>query len=164
VSTWLFLNSLEGAAQVPAYIEVTQAGCPLPGNDAVVSRGEQTFIVPVKFPDKPFEAISRNCVPDLAAYGYADAYVRVWRFGPKNDESGGLDLAPLTGYPQKFRSFQEPFMPGKTGHGSGSYLAAMVTARRLRPLARRLLMTSRPFLVDIRTRNPWVLFREVLLG
>jgi hypothetical protein len=44
------------------------------------------------------------------------------------------------------------------------YFEAMVTANRFRPLARRLLMTSRPFLEDIRTRNPWVLFRDVLLG
>ena len=86
------------------------------------------------------------------------------RFGPKDDETGCLDLAPLTGNPQKVFSFQEPFKPGKAGHVAGPYLAAMVTANRLRPLARRLLITSRPFLVDMRTRNPWVLFREVLLG
>jgi len=164
VSTWLFLKSLEGAGQVPAYVEVSQAGCTLPGNDAVIGLGEQTFIVPIKFPDKPLEAVSRNGVADLAAYGYADACNWVGRFGPEDDEYRGLDFAPLTGYPQKISSFQEPFMPGKTGHGAGSYLAAMVTASRFRPLARRLLMTSRPFFVDIRTRNPWVLFREVLLG
>jgi hypothetical protein len=44
------------------------------------------------------------------------------------------------------------------------YFEEMVTASRFRPLARLLLMTSRPFLEDIRTRNPWVLFRDVLLG
>ncbi len=38
------------------------------------------------------------------------------------------------------------------------------TARRLRPLARRRLMTARPFLVRIRTRKPWVRFRRVVLG
>jgi hypothetical protein len=55
-------------------------------------------------------------------------------------------------------------MLGKTGQGYGPYLVAMVTANLLRPLARLLLMTSLPFLVDIRTRKPWVLFLDVLLG
>jgi len=41
---------------------------------------------------------------------------------------------------------------------------AMATASLLRPLARLLLMTSLPFFVDMRTKNPWVLFRDVLLG
>ena len=34
-----------------------------------------------------------------------------------------------------------------------------VTARRFRPLARRRARTCRPFLVAMRTRNPWVRFR-----
>jgi hypothetical protein len=164
VSTWLFLKSLEGAAQIPAYIAVFQAGSPLPGNDAVISRGEQGFVVPVKFPDQPFKAIPCHGVADLAADGNSDANGCLGRFGPDDNKERGLDFAPLAGYPQEIRSFQEPFLPGKTGHLSGSYLAAMLTANRFRPLARRLLMTSRPFLVDMRTRNPWVLFREVLLG
>ena len=55
-------------------------------------------------------------------------------------------------------------MPVKAAHPRLPYLEAMATASLLRPLARRLLMTRRPFLVDILTRNPWVLFRDVLLG
>jgi uncharacterized membrane protein len=43
-------------------------------------------------------------------------------------------------------------------------LVAMPTARRLRPLALLLLITSLPFLVAMRTRKPWVLFLEILLG
>jgi hypothetical protein len=39
-----------------------------------------------------------------------------------------------------------------------------VTASLFRPLARLLFITRRPFLLDIRTRKPWVLLREVLLG
>jgi hypothetical protein len=38
------------------------------------------------------------------------------------------------------------------------------TARRLRPLARRRFSTWRPFLVAIRTRNPWVFFRRRRFG
>jgi len=38
------------------------------------------------------------------------------------------------------------------------------TVRRARPLARRALMTKRPFLVRIRARKPWVRLRCRLLG
>ena len=75
-----------------------------------------------------------------------------------------MDLVPLSGNPQEVPSFQEPFMPGETGNVRFHYFEAMATANLLRPLARRLLMTSLPFLEDMRTRNPWVLFRDVLLG
>jgi hypothetical protein len=40
----------------------------------------------------------------------------------------------------------------------------METDSLFRPLARRRLITSLPFLVDMRTRKPWVLFLEILLG
>ena len=38
------------------------------------------------------------------------------------------------------------------------------TARRLRPLARRALITARPPRVFMRTRKPWVRARRVLEG
>ncbi len=38
------------------------------------------------------------------------------------------------------------------------------TARRLRPRARRALITLRPFLVAMRERNPCVRFRLMVLG
>ena len=42
--------------------------------------------------------------------------------------------------------------------------AGAQTARRLRPLARRALMTARPPRVFMRTRKPWVRARRVLEG
>jgi hypothetical protein len=45
-----------------------------------------------------------------------------------------------------------------------NYLLAMVTASLLRPFALRRFMTSLPFFVDILTRKPCVLLRDVLLG
>ena len=39
-----------------------------------------------------------------------------------------------------------------------------LTVRRLRPFARRRFNTRRPFLVAIRTRNPWVRLRCRLFG
>jgi hypothetical protein len=38
------------------------------------------------------------------------------------------------------------------------------TVRRVRPLARRRFSTIRPFLVDMRIRNPWAFFRRRVFG
>ena len=82
-------------------------------------------------------------------------------------EMPGPGRAPLVGEveklaaPEKSCAFREILHPAGA---CGRYFAATVTARRFRPLARRRLITNRPFLVAIRTRNPWVLFRDVLLG
>jgi hypothetical protein len=40
----------------------------------------------------------------------------------------------------------------------------VLTVRRLRPFARRRLSTCLPFLVLMRTKNPWVLLRRRVLG
>jgi hypothetical protein len=66
---------------------------------------------------------------------------------------------------QEFGTPAQAFSLGKIRAGQkGGYLVAMLTERRLRPLALLLLITRRPFLVAMRTRKPWVLFLEVLLG
>lgn len=44
------------------------------------------------------------------------------------------------------------------------YLTAIRTDRFFLPFALLRLITRRPFLVAIRTRKPWVLLRETLLG
>ena len=49
-------------------------------------------------------------------------------------------------------------------HQPRNYFAAMRTDRFFLPFALLRLMTSRPFLVAILTRKPWVLLRETLLG
>ena len=55
----------------------------------------------------------------------------------------------------------------RRGRASRSTLGVQpssATVRRFRPLARRRLSTIRPFLVDIRTRNPCVFFRRRTFG
>ena len=154
----------QGLAQFETEVAVAQAGSSLPGDYGIIRRTEQPLVVPVKLPDQSLESISDYCIANLAAHGYSYSYGRNGRLGPEDDEAGGLDFAPVPGDPQKIGSSQEALMPGKSGHALVPYLEAMVTANLLRPLARLLLMTSLPFLVDMRTRNPWVLFRDVLLG
>ncbi len=48
--------------------------------------------------------------------------------------------------------------------GVSQAVEVFYTANRFRPLARRALMTLRPFLVFIRARKPWVRLRGVLWG
>ncbi len=48
--------------------------------------------------------------------------------------------------------------------GVSEAVEVFYTANRFRPLARRALMTLRPFLVFIRVRKPWVRLRGVLWG
>jgi len=48
--------------------------------------------------------------------------------------------------------------------GVSDAIEVFYTANCFRPLARRALITLRPFLVFIRVRNPWVRLRGVLWG
>ena len=49
-------------------------------------------------------------------------------------------------------------------HCRGERQTRVYTASRLRPLARRALMTARPPRVFMRTRKPWVRARRILEG
>jgi hypothetical protein len=51
-----------------------------------------------------------------------------------------------------------------TGQERNPYFAAIETESFFLPLALRRLITRRPFFVAIRTRNPCVRLREMLLG
>ena len=57
-----------------------------------------------------------------------------------------------------------PLEPAGANRGAGQDPEGPQTARRLRPLARRALMTARPPRVFMRTRKPWVRARRVLEG
>jgi hypothetical protein len=64
-------------------------------------------------------------------------------------------------------SFGWPKLLGWLGvHASADVSArySLLTVRRFRPLARRRFSTRRPFLVLMRTRNPWVRFRCRVFG
>lgn len=135
----------------------------------------QTIILP----HKALYPVTGHRIAHFAAYG--DAYpARGFRAGcTKNEETGGADLSRPVREPEEISPPEQALVfgereqrglprsagkPSSIGRRTEDYLLAMVTARRLRPLARRRLMTSLPFFVDIRTRKPWVRFRDVLLG
>jgi hypothetical protein len=99
VSALLFLKAVQSPAQFPAKFAEFQAGSALPGNYGVIRRVKETFIVPVKFPNEPLEAISGYRVADLAAHGYSYSYGRNKGLRPEYDEIGRVELVPLPGNP-----------------------------------------------------------------
>ena len=120
---------------------------------------------PVELSEATLQSISDNSASHLATYREAYAHMFAIRLGPDNYESGGMDLTSAGSQGKELPANPKTLVLRKTARCYGHvYLLAMLTASRFRPLARRLLITRRPFFVDMRTRNPWVLFREVLLG
>lgn len=135
----------------------------------------ETIILPYK----ALYPVAGHRIANLAAHGYSYPADRTRACCPKNEKTGGIDFTRPIRKSEKIGPLQQAFVFGKreqrnlprsicslpdAGSQTKDYLLAMVTARRLRPLARRRFITSLPFLVDIRTRKPWVRFREVLLG
>lgn len=113
---------------------------------------------PDGFPQQPLDAVApygrphvpgnRKAVSEAAGFGAHREYgkIRVRMFFPQR-----IHLTELNGVP-------EPFDP--------DWLTGTIdyTTRRLRPLARRLFNTSRPFRVLILLKKPCVLFRLIRLG
>jgi len=115
--------------------------------------------------NQPFHPIPLNRIPHLFADGNANSAQGLLWGSTDNKKMQGMDLAPCMRKPEVIGPGQEPLSLGKPmANADHFYLAAMETAKLLRPLARRRLITRRPFFVDIRTRKPWVLFLLVLLG
>lgn len=135
----------------------------LPGDYVVIGFRKKAFVQPEKFPQEPFDAISGDCITYFFADGYPEPGTSAAGEPVYDQKVPGRNLPSLVGKGKILVPFQQPFVL-RQPVGHPPYLVAMPTDRRLRPLARRRLMTSRPFLVDILTRKPWVLLRDTLLG
>jgi hypothetical protein len=120
-----------------------------------------------KFPHQTFETITAYGPAYLATDGDAESAGAAGFFQDKNNEMGSLEFfSPFPDFsifpsPPKAKSRGKTFFSARP---QGDYLLGMVTERFFRPLERRRLRTIRPFLVCIRLRKPWVLFRRILLG
>src|SRR5688572_2826844 len=125
--------------------------CHLPARDNDDVYSCQWFTASKQLSNKPFGPVTDDRIPDSLA--------------GRNAEAGRPDLV----------------RQGEAGHEPASIPAAVVidlrelrpaaqfhrcdvTARRLRPFARRRFSTVRPFLVAMRTRNPCVRRRRRRLG
>lgn len=137
-------------------------GSPL--TDDVVVGGEKKILMePEELPDPPFYAVPHHRVAHFSADGDTQSRLPAPSGTPEHNEMGSADLQAGIPDQEKIPPLPDSFITRK-GCNHLNYLQAICTEIFLRPLARRLLMTSLPFLVDMRTRNPWVLLREMLLG
>ena len=114
-----------------------------------------------RLPQEPLGAVARHRAPELAARGQAETVVPEFVVARHQAEQGAVHPeAPAQDAPV-IRAAQQPLArpePGAPGRRPGQ--APIL----LRPFWRRLLSTSRPPLVLIRTRKPCVRFRFRLFG
>ena len=135
------------------------------GDEVVIRRCEQFLVKTKELAQESLDPVPDHGVPDLATHRRAEPGLPLRPLGPDDDEVLRVELAPTVGQLEELAAGAQPLLLRKAVPGlDHDYLVAIVTARRLRPLARRRLITSRPFFVDIRTRKPWVLLRDTLLG
>ena len=132
--------------------------------DDIDPGSEFPAVQPEVFPDETLDPVA----PDGLFYS-VDAYSQPGIPSAVVSEDDGDVLAPSSSAPavdplilrraaQKQPLGQGEIRPAAAGGGIGH------TARRLRPLARRRLITARPLLVLILIRKPWVRCLLVLLG
>ena len=115
----------------------------------------------------PLDPVADDCISHPGRHCDADPAMG---FGPgiahepEKQEVIRVNFTAALLYVNVFRALAEPLALGKRRGAQGRYFFAIVTTRRLRPLARRRLITWRPWCVFIRFRKPWVRFRRMLDG
>ena len=151
-------------------------------DDNDVERGPRVVNLTENLSNQSFSAISLNRIPELPRCHDAKPR-RAGRAG-RDDERQKTCVHPESRVenPLKLHPATEPLVgaeamgPGRrrllvlthwlcmTARGRGGLVYDEETVKRFRPLARRRFRTSRPFLVLIRTRNPWVRRRRRRFG
>lgn len=112
-----------------------------------------------KLAQKPFYAIPLNRIAGLARYRYSKSPLAA-AILPEQQKMRALKAFAVIVTGNEFRAFadaggmRECWRQGVQGQG----------ARRLRPLRRRRLITSRPAGVDMRLKKPCLRARRILLG
>lgn len=147
---------------------MTQVSGPVFSNDGNIdNRTELLIRFSEQFSHPPLESVPANGV----AYFFADsqAQSRVLLSGVNDHNEMGCVIT-LSCLPDPL-VFARPTDPVESGEGLRTfhpviqnYLVVIVAAKRLRPLARRRLITLAPPLVRIRLRKPWVRLRLIRLG
>ena len=146
---------------------IQASGLAFGDNGNVHGPTELFMVMSEKFSNPAFESISANSITNLATHGYTQAGVVPTRAGNHNKMCRVIALSFLPG-PLIFAGPTDPVRPGEglfTFHLMvRCYLLEIVAAKRLRPLARRRLITFAPALERIRLRKPCVRLRLILLG
>jgi hypothetical protein len=139
-------------------------------DDVDTAQFSESLATPKNFSNQSFSSVSSDRVPQLSGGNHAEP--RGWTLTAGHQHGQKAAAYALTGVedPLEFPSPPEP--PGlpelQRRHVGHRPISAArqddETLRRFRPLARRRLRTCRPFLVLIRTRNPWVFARRRRFG
>jgi hypothetical protein len=161
-----------GAASAPGRPEVSIEICEgsikqfATGDDDEVDRRVRSWIEPPEhLSNQSFSTISSNSITELP--GGDDAQTRPDRrtWGKQEREVAGGDPVTRIEDPLELFTPSHALKPGEPLRRHRARLAyELETVSRLRPLARRRLSTSRPFLVAIRVRKPCVFLRWRRLG
>jgi hypothetical protein len=131
-------------------------------NDDDVQAG-RNLMTPEDLPRDPFGAIPLHRNPELPPDRDAQPRHRcAVRDDEQRHETPGYSNARLVG-PLEIRSPANPLGRRQSERGQHGYCSSE-TVKRLRPLARRLLRTMRPFFVAIRTLKPCVFLRRLVFG
>jgi len=138
------------------------------GNNGNIHDLAELFIVMSEELSNPaFDSVPANRISNLATHGYTQAGVVLTRVDNHNKMGRVITLSYLPDT-LVFAGSTDPTEPGEglfSVHPMFRfYLLEIVAARRLRPLARRRLITFAPALERIRLRKPCVRLRLILLG
>jgi len=132
-------------------------------DDVEIGVVEKLLVEPEKLPYPPLYAVAHHRDTHFPADGDTQSSMPALTCPPDDNKMSRAYLFSGFGQKQIIASLPDPFTTGKGGIHI-IYLQAICTDNFLRPFARLRFITSRPFLVAIRTRKPWVLLREMLLG
>lgn len=132
-----------------------------PSDDDEVVGLELVRMMPEPLPHTPLDSCTLGRRADL--FGRNDSQSWVVQIIPREDnhEVSACRAASVREDRVKLRTSQQPVRFREVRRG---YFLYVVGARRLRPFARRRLITFRPPLVFIRLRKPWVRRRDVFEG
>jgi len=139
-------------------------------DDQYVARRRQRGAVAAKeLAHQTADAVARRGTADLAARGDAEAGGRSLRLACDHDEVRKADPPSVALQRQVLMALAQPEAGRKVlaafaGRTQDGCLGGIETVNRLRPLARRRLITCCPPGVAMRARNPCVRFRRLLLG
>jgi len=112
-------------------------------------------VAPEALAQEPLGPVASGSRPDLAAHGEPQPVVGAPVLRGHELKERPLESLPVAEDP--------PELPGRLQPLFGAEPPAQAESR-FRPFCRRRFSTSRPPLVRIRTRNPWVRFRFRLFG
>ena len=147
---------------------------PRAGNDDNIFGGPGNFTLmePEPFAHDPFDAVSRHCGrPEALLHHQAQSMVFQTVFDEIKTEMKEfrpfprhLDSLEIGGATQPFTRPKRAGTPHRFAVRRFRESICSHNARRFLPFARRRLITSRPALVAIRSRKPWVRFLFRMLG